>query len=256
MHATCRRLGKKGLHIAALALLAGSAFGQSGILAYEASNHMGEYSKVCGQVASTHFAYRSRGAPTFISLDRPYPSHVFTVLIRAEDRSKFGAPENRYANQHICVSGMIQVYRGVPEIILRDPRLVEIKQPSHQSFAEVRQDILPNALSFGCAVHCPLTFEELGIMPASRPSSFRKRLCEGGCTALALPFPCLETRPTRPLRGGIAGSTCRGDLTDAGQTAAATVGREAFQFGNWSPSRSSFREPTPHGAMSSQSVAR
>jgi micrococcal nuclease len=102
------------------------AFAQRAIAASEAASHVGEYAKVCGEVASTHFAYRSRGAPTFINLDRPYPYQVFTALIWAEDRSKFGVPEERYANKQICVSGVIQSYRGVPETILRDPGQVQI----------------------------------------------------------------------------------------------------------------------------------
>jgi hypothetical protein len=97
------------------------SFAQRTISASEAGNHLGEYEKVCGQVASTRFAYRSRGAPTFINLDRPYPYQLFTALIWAEDRSKFGSPEDTLANKRICVSGTIQSYRGVPEIILRDP---------------------------------------------------------------------------------------------------------------------------------------
>ena len=104
-----------------------SAFAQRTISALEAANHIGQYAEVCGQVASTHFAYRSRGAPTFINLDRPYPPQVFTALIWAEDRSRFGVPEERYANKQICVSGVIQSYRGTPEIILRSPAQVQVK---------------------------------------------------------------------------------------------------------------------------------
>jgi hypothetical protein len=98
------------------------------ISASEARNHIGEYAKVCGQVASSHFAYRSRGSPTFINLDRPYPNQVFTVVIWAEDRSKFGTPEERYANRPICVTGTVQAYRGIPEIIVRDPSQVETRR--------------------------------------------------------------------------------------------------------------------------------
>jgi hypothetical protein len=122
-----RRLAVIGTIILASAPLAWS---QRAISSFEARNHVGEYSKVCGRVASTHFANRSRGAPTFINLDQPYPEQVFTVLIWVEDRAKFGSPENRYADQKICVSGVIHVYRGTPEIILRSPRQVEISRPA------------------------------------------------------------------------------------------------------------------------------
>jgi hypothetical protein len=93
-----------------------------------ANTRHAEYSKVCGLVASTYFANRSRGAPTFINLDQPYPEQVFTAVIWIEDRAKFGYPEERFADRQICVSGVIQVYRGIPEIILRSPNQVEISK--------------------------------------------------------------------------------------------------------------------------------
>jgi hypothetical protein len=116
--------------VAGVLVTASLAFCRRAISPDEARNHVGEYSKVCGQVASTHFANRSRGAPTFINLDRPYPEQVFTAVIWVEDRPKFGSPEDRYADRQICVSGVIQVYRGTPEIVLRNPRQVEIRKTS------------------------------------------------------------------------------------------------------------------------------
>lgn len=91
------------------------------ITATEARNHVGELATVCGSVASTKFAVRSRGNPTFLNLDKPYPSQVFTVLIWGEDRPKFGRPEDDYQGKRICVTGMISSYRGVPQIVARGP---------------------------------------------------------------------------------------------------------------------------------------
>jgi hypothetical protein len=104
-------------------LIACSSIGvaQSSITAAEAKNHIGEKQTVCGNVVSTHYAVRSRGNPTFLNLDKPYPSQVFTVLIWGSDRSKFGSPEESYADKHVCVTGQIKGYRGVPEIVAYDP---------------------------------------------------------------------------------------------------------------------------------------
>ena len=123
-----RKLTKNCWSTAVVVLLAVQcSFGQKAITTEQASSHVGEYSKVCGQVASTHFAYRSRGAPTFINLDQPYPNQVFTALIWVEDRSKFGIPEKRFADRYICVQGVIQLYKGVPEIIVRER--IQIQTP-------------------------------------------------------------------------------------------------------------------------------
>src|SRR5271157_1115535 len=94
------------------------AYPQTGrISAAEAKNHVGERATVCGEVASVHYAARSRGNPTFINLDKPYPDQIFTVLIWGSDRPKFGDPEEAYRSKHICVTGKISDYKGVPEIV-------------------------------------------------------------------------------------------------------------------------------------------
>jgi DNA/RNA endonuclease YhcR with UshA esterase domain len=44
------------------------------------------------------------------------------VVIFGSDRAKFGTPETSLKDKHICVTGKIQEYRGVPEIIVNDPK--------------------------------------------------------------------------------------------------------------------------------------
>lgn len=104
-----------------------AATAQNSISAREARNHVGEQARVCGAVASTHYAATSRGRPTFINLDEPYPSQVFTVVIWGEDRAKFGRPEAAYSAKHICVTGTIKLYRGIPETIVREPSQISVK---------------------------------------------------------------------------------------------------------------------------------
>ncbi len=87
----------------------------------EARNHIGEQATVCGMVASGRYAATTRGKPTFLDLDKPYPGQLFTVLIWGENRAKFGTPEETYRNKNICVTGRIESYRGEPEIIASDP---------------------------------------------------------------------------------------------------------------------------------------
>lgn len=112
----------------AIALLLWSAFARAQtISAAEAKNHVGEKASVCGQVASTHYAARSRGNPTFINLDKPYPNQIFTMLIWGNDRPKFGEPEETYRNKQICVTGKISDYKGVPEIIAHEPSQVKMQ---------------------------------------------------------------------------------------------------------------------------------
>jgi DNA/RNA endonuclease YhcR with UshA esterase domain len=100
---------------------AGTAYGAS-LAPEEAKSHVGEKATVCGLIASTKFADRSRGEPTFLNLGKAYPNQVFTAVIFGSDRGKFGTPEISFQGKRVCVTGEIRSYRGKPEIILQDPK--------------------------------------------------------------------------------------------------------------------------------------
>src|SRR6266550_957287 len=98
------------------------------LTAAEAKYHIGEQATVCGRVASTRYAVTTRGKPTFLNLDKPYPSQVFTVLIWGENRDKFGNPEERYRDKQVCVTGTITEYRKAPEIVVSNPQSIEVQK--------------------------------------------------------------------------------------------------------------------------------
>jgi DNA/RNA endonuclease YhcR with UshA esterase domain len=94
----------------------------------EAKDHVGETQTVCGKVVSTHYAVKSKGEPTFLNLDEPYPKEVFTILIWGSDRAKLGTPETKYKDTRVCVTGKITSYRGKPEVVATEPsQIVEQK---------------------------------------------------------------------------------------------------------------------------------
>ena len=117
----------KLLSLSLMIVLAVSSFCWAGgkrITAGEASAYVGQTATVCGYVASTKYAYRSKGQPTFLNLDEPYPRQIFTALIWGNDRPAFGAPETTYSGKNVCVTGRIKNYRGKPEIIVSDPKQI------------------------------------------------------------------------------------------------------------------------------------
>jgi len=89
------------------------------ITAAEASQHVGVRTTVCGQIASEHTATNSRGTPTFINLDKPYPDRVFTVRVWGSDRASVGAIPS---SGMLCATGVITSYRGRPEIVVKDTK--------------------------------------------------------------------------------------------------------------------------------------
>ena len=119
---------RSGLSLLAVVLLSLSpALAQKSLTATEAKGHIGEQATVCGKVVSTRYAEGSRGSPTFLNFDQPYPSQVFTVLIWGRDRSKFSEPETSYRGKRICVTGKLSSFKGVPEVVASEPAQIKMK---------------------------------------------------------------------------------------------------------------------------------
>ncbi len=110
----------KTLAVVATLLLSTSIAQAQTLTAAQAKAHEGENATVCGTVASEHTATRSRGEPTFINLDSAYPNQVFTILVWGDDRAAVGTLPP--SGSHVCATGLIKDYRGVPEIVVRSSR--------------------------------------------------------------------------------------------------------------------------------------
>jgi hypothetical protein len=93
----------------------------------QAPYHIGKTATVCGVVASTRYASGTKGQPTFLNFDVPYPRQVFTVVIWGSDRPKFGTPETALMGKHACATGTIQLFRGKAEIVASDPRQIVVQ---------------------------------------------------------------------------------------------------------------------------------
>jgi len=107
----------------------GGALSCSGAVPWnEAAAHVGARRTVEGPVAGTHFAAGSNRQPTFLNLGVDHPDNGrFTVVIWGRDRAAFsGPPEDVYAGRTICVTGTIELYRGIPEIEASSPDQIEV----------------------------------------------------------------------------------------------------------------------------------
>jgi len=88
----------------------------------DAGLHDGEEAMVCGLVAATKYAAGALGRPTFLDFGGAYPDQVFQVVIWSSERTRFHeAPEQAYLHKQVCVTGRIRLYRGKPEITVKDP---------------------------------------------------------------------------------------------------------------------------------------
>jgi len=92
--------------------------------------HAGEVRIVEGIVVRTHYAEKSKGKPTFLDFHDPYKEY-FKALIWDDNRDKFieafpPNPETYFKDKKVRIKGLIETYKGEPEIILNDPSQIWI----------------------------------------------------------------------------------------------------------------------------------
>ena len=95
----------------------------------DASDHIGERGTVCGPVVDSRYATGSNGKPTFLNFDRAYPNHTMVVVIWGSERGAFpNSPQTYYKGKDVCATGLIESYKGKPEIIARNGDQLEIQR--------------------------------------------------------------------------------------------------------------------------------
>lgn len=93
------------------------------ITATDAAGRVGEWVTVCGTVMTANYAIDSGGQPTFLNLDLPYPDHVLTLIVWAEDRWMYPTgPEEAFAPPaQVCAEGTVETYNGRPQVVPLGP---------------------------------------------------------------------------------------------------------------------------------------
>lgn len=118
-----------GLWIALVLSAAGAPAAET-VPAIEAVQHVGQTVTVCRPVAGVARFERLQGEPTFLNFDRPHPDQSFTVVIWGIDARRFAQPPHRmFAGKEICVTGAIEIYKGKPQIVVRDPAQITVVAP-------------------------------------------------------------------------------------------------------------------------------
>lgn len=90
---------------------------------YEASVHEGEFASVRGFVADVYFSEKA----VFMNFEKKYPNHIFTAVVFKSDWHKF-QNLNQYKGKYVKVKGVIKMYKGKPEIILKSPEQIEVEK--------------------------------------------------------------------------------------------------------------------------------
>ena len=100
----------------------------SSISSRDANSYISQIATVCGPVVDSRFAAASKGQPTFLNFDYPYPNHTFTIVIWGQNRTNFSSPpEKKYMSKNICIDGYIDSYNGKPQIEATSEIMITIK---------------------------------------------------------------------------------------------------------------------------------
>lgn len=93
-----------------------------------ASQSIGRAGFVYGPVVGASYQTDENNQPTFLNIGAPYPdSNRFTVVIWGRHRGNFSTPpESLYLDERICVEGVIDTYRGLPQIEVTSPASITI----------------------------------------------------------------------------------------------------------------------------------
>ena len=123
---------KKALVFITLTLLASQvalAAKPIGIDAKDAFRRIGKKATVCGVVATAKYLKGSGKEPTFLNLADTYPKHPFTVVIWGKDRDQFDYAPESLKGESICVRGLIEQYRGKPQIVASSQNQIRLDKP-------------------------------------------------------------------------------------------------------------------------------
>ena len=91
----------------------------------DASKHVGEHVGVQGVVADVFISGRG---DIFLNFGNRYPQQTFTAVIFRSSAGLFDNPA-QWKGREVIVRGTIKLYKGRPEIILKDPsQLSSVKQ--------------------------------------------------------------------------------------------------------------------------------
>ncbi|HER08643.1 MAG TPA: hypothetical protein ENO20_06995 [Bacteroides sp.] len=92
---------------------------------FDAKYNLGEVAAVYGRVYATWYNRETDDYLLFFGGDYPYQE--FTVVLPAHVAKRFSwRPERYFLGQHIIVNGLITTFDGIPEIVVKHRRQVEL----------------------------------------------------------------------------------------------------------------------------------
>lgn len=93
-------------------------------------NYVGDSVAFCTRIYNTRYFKGSPDGPTLLDVQANFSDPFVNVLILEKDRAKFSnAPEKRYLNKEVCISGMVELRNNVPSVIVANKEQIRLKSP-------------------------------------------------------------------------------------------------------------------------------
>lgn len=107
------------LLLASLSFITFSGISQTVIQPKDASKYIGQTVTVCGKIYGGKYLDAVKNKPTFINMGAAYPNQQLTLVIWGDDRKNFSyAPEEKFKNKTVCVTGKIETFKNKPQIVV------------------------------------------------------------------------------------------------------------------------------------------
>lgn len=118
---------KKFAFLLLIGFASAKSFAQTTIAAKDAAKHIGENVTICDKVFGGKFL--AGPGLTLLDMGGAHPNELLTLLIKGDDRKKFTqAPEEKFRNKAVCVTGVIIDYKGKPEIAITDTAQIKLSK--------------------------------------------------------------------------------------------------------------------------------
>src|SRR4051794_20695824 len=128
---------KSKIFLSALMVCALAGFGHGvfaedvKLTANEAAKHIGETATVTDKVEDAH---QAQGGNIFLNMGGKHPNETFTVFVAASAAGEFKDVKG-YLGKTISVTGKIQDHQGKPEITVKSPSDITVKEDASAAAA-------------------------------------------------------------------------------------------------------------------------
>ncbi len=140
----------------------------------EVQNKVGQTVTVCGKIYGGVYLPNARNTPTLLNMGASFPNHQLTLVIFGENLKDFPAqPEVHFANQQVCVTGLVIDYKGKPEIILRSLNQIQTEGQNLTSSPNILKDSTntSSAITYNSTPNKPLYSGNAFNKPAANSNS-------------------------------------------------------------------------------------